>query len=76
MLEVFLVNSLVISIAVIIHYEFIYRISSYIPKMKVKHRLRIVISVFSSLIIQKADKKNSPEIGAIKQLPHLCLTTY
>lgn len=47
---VFLFNSLVVAIAVIIHYEFLFRVSLYIPKMKIKHRYRIVFGVFGALI--------------------------
>ncbi len=50
MLTVFLVNSLIIAVAVLIHYEFLFRISALIPKMRIKHRFRIVIGVFSALI--------------------------
>lgn len=50
MFEVFLVNGLVVTIAVLIHYEFLYRISFLVPRMKIKHRYRIVISVFTALI--------------------------
>ncbi len=47
---VFLINVLVITLAVLIHYEFLFRISSVIPKMKIKHRFRIVVGVFGALI--------------------------
>lgn len=50
MLEVFALNSFVVAVAVIIHYEFLYRISSIIPKLKLKHRLRILFGVFAALI--------------------------
>ena len=50
MLEVFLVNSLVVTIAVLIHYEFLYRITLLIPKMRFAHRYRIVFGVFASLV--------------------------
>jgi hypothetical protein len=43
-------NSLVVAIAVMVHYEFLYRVTLYIPKMKVKHRFRIVFGVFGALI--------------------------
>ncbi len=33
-----------------IHYEFLYRITLWIPKMTIKHRLRIVIGVFGALV--------------------------
>ncbi|ATI02489.1 MULTISPECIES: potassium channel family protein [Cycloclasticus] len=50
MFHIFFLNSLVVAIAVIIHYEFLYRVSRYIPKMKLKHRLRILFGVFTALI--------------------------
>lgn len=50
MLAVFFLNASIIALAVLIHYEFLYRISTAIPKMKVKHRFRIVIGVFSALV--------------------------
>jgi len=46
----FLVNVSIIALAVLIHYEFLYRISAAIPKMKIKHRLRIVVGVFGALV--------------------------
>lgn len=36
--------------AVLIHYEILYRLTSAIPKMKIKHRFRIVVGVFGALI--------------------------
>jgi hypothetical protein len=50
MLAVFMINILIIAMAVLIHYEFLYRISTVIPKMKIKHRFRIVAGVFGALI--------------------------
>ncbi|GAB3105227.1 two pore domain potassium channel family protein [Aestuariicella hydrocarbonica] len=50
MLTDFLINSLVVTVAVLIHYEALYRITLYIPKMNIKHRYRIVVGVFGALI--------------------------
>lgn len=50
MIHIFVLNSFVVAIAVIIHYEFLYRISRYIPTMKLKHRFRILFGVFAALI--------------------------
>lgn len=50
MLSVFILNTLIITLAVLIHYEFLYRLSLILPKMKIKHRFRIVIGVFGSLL--------------------------
>ncbi|MGD8582701.1 MAG: ion channel [Gammaproteobacteria bacterium] len=47
---VFIVISFIIALAVLIHYEFLYRISALIPKMKIRHRFRIVFGVFGALI--------------------------
>lgn len=47
---VFLLNSLIVAVVVLIHYEFLYRFSKLIPKMKIKHRFRIVAGVFGALI--------------------------
>jgi len=45
-----LVDFTIISAAVLLHYEFLFRMSSAIPKMKIKHRFRLVISVFGALV--------------------------
>jgi len=50
MFYVILINSLVVAITVLVHYEFLYHISVYIPKMNIKHRFRIVVGVFGALI--------------------------
>lgn len=50
MAYVFLINSLVVAITVFIHYEFLYRVSTIIPKMVIRHRFRIVFGVLASLV--------------------------
>jgi hypothetical protein len=50
MVDVFLINTLVVSVVVMIHYEFLSYASLYIPKMKIKHRYRIVFGVFTALV--------------------------
>lgn len=47
---IFLVYSFIITLVVLIHYEFLYRMSTHIPKMKIRHRFRIVVGVFGALI--------------------------
>ena len=49
MLKVFLINSLVIAVTVIIHYEFLYRFTNLMPKLVIRHRFRIVFGVFAAL---------------------------
>lgn len=49
-LTVSLINCLVVAFAVIVHYEFLFQLTSAIPRMKLPHRFRIVFGVFGSLI--------------------------
>lgn len=48
--SVFLVNILVVAIAVIVHYEVLFRVTIYIPRMRIRHRYRIVFGVFGALL--------------------------
>lgn len=50
MLSVFVVNSFVVAVCVMLHYEFLHRVTAHIPKMQMNHRSRIVLGVFSALI--------------------------
>ena len=50
MIAVVLVNSLVILSAVIIHYEFLSRMTILMPEIKIRHRFRIVIGVCGALV--------------------------
>jgi len=45
-----LVNTLVIALVVLIHYEFLHQLTALMPHLKLRHRLRIVLGVFSALI--------------------------
>lgn len=49
MITVFAVNLLVIGLVVAIHYEFLHQITLMMPRMKIRHRFRIVIGVFLAL---------------------------
>jgi len=50
MLTVFIVNSLVVAITVVIHYEFLYRMTRWLPKLTLPARFQIVLAVFGALI--------------------------
>jgi hypothetical protein len=50
MIAVFLINGLVVAVAVLVHYSFLFRMSYYIPKMTIKHHYRIVFGVFGALV--------------------------
>ena len=49
MLLVFIINLFVIGLTVAIHYEFLHRITLLMPKLKIRHRFRIVMGVFVAL---------------------------
>lgn len=55
MIAVFFFNSLVVGIAVMIHYEFLFQMTRYLPKLKVKHRFIIVIGVVTSLLAHSVE---------------------
>lgn len=49
LLSVTIVNVFVVALAVMIHYEVLYRISLVIPELNIRHRFRIVIGVLAAL---------------------------
>ena len=49
MITVFIVNLLVIGIVVALHYEFLHATTQIMPKLKIRHRFRIVLGVFGAL---------------------------
>lgn len=55
MITVCAVNMIVIGITVMIHYEFLYRITLIMPKLNIRHRLRIVFGVFVALTAHAAE---------------------
>lgn len=55
MIWVYIVNILVIGLAVVIHYEFLYRITMLMPILRIRHRFRIVLGVFLALTAHAAE---------------------
>ncbi|MBT8138224.1 MAG: potassium channel family protein [Gammaproteobacteria bacterium] len=55
MLSILFVNVFVVALSVIIHYEFLYRITIYIPKMNFRYRYRIVFGVFGALVAHSVE---------------------
>lgn len=45
-----LINIAVVALCVVIHYELLYRLSTIIPTLRIKHRLRIVLGVAGALV--------------------------
>ncbi|MBB6544224.1 potassium channel family protein [Thalassotalea piscium] len=50
MILVFLINALIVALAVLIHYEFLYRLNLYVPRLKGTHRFSLVLTVFGTFI--------------------------
>ena len=50
MIHVWIANSLVVALAVGLHYEFLYQLTKHLPRLRIRHRFRIVVGVFASLI--------------------------
>lgn len=50
MIALFFVTCTVVTFAVVIHYEFLYRLTRLMPQLKIKHRFRIVLGVFTALV--------------------------
>ena len=46
MISAFILNSLLVAAAILIHYEMLYRLSNIIPELTVRHRFRVVIGLF------------------------------
>lgn len=50
MLAVWVINSGVVALAVIVHYEILFRLSAFIPHLRIRHRFRIVLGVIGGLL--------------------------
>lgn len=50
MIYAILLNMFVVAMAVLVHYEFLYRIARNLPKLPIHHRYRIVVGTFGLLI--------------------------
>ncbi|MDP6652044.1 MAG: potassium channel family protein [Gammaproteobacteria bacterium] len=49
MVSAFLIITLLVSAAVVLHYEILRFLSIIIPKLQIKHRLRVIIGVFGTI---------------------------
>jgi hypothetical protein len=49
MLKIYLINSVVVALVVIIHYEFLFQFTRAMPRLRIRHRFRIVLGVISAL---------------------------
>lgn len=46
----FFINSALVAMAVMIHYEMLYRLSRLMPTLVIKHRYRLVVGIFGALV--------------------------
>lgn len=44
-----IVNTLVVMVTVLLHYDALYWLSNFLPKLRIKYRFRIVLGVFGAL---------------------------
>ena len=49
MFIVFVINTLIIAVVVVIHYELLYQSTALMPKLRIRHRFRILVGVFAAL---------------------------
>jgi hypothetical protein len=54
-ITVYAVNMFVIGLVVMIHYEFLHAITLLMPRLKIRHRFRIVLGVFLALTAHAAE---------------------
>lgn len=50
MITIVLVNIAVVLVAVVIHYEFLFRLTLWLPKVRVRHRLKVLLGVGGALV--------------------------
>jgi hypothetical protein len=50
MITIFLVVGTIVAVAVMIHYEILFEMTNLMPRLKVRHRFRIVLGVFGALV--------------------------
>ena len=55
MFEIYFLNSLLITLAVLVHYEILRLLSGLIPRLNIAHRLLIVMGVYGTLVAHVAE---------------------
>jgi len=55
MLVISLVICVVVAACVMVHYEFLYQLTRLMPKLNIRHRLRIVLGVIGALIAHSVE---------------------
>lgn len=55
MLIIFLVICFLVGVCVMVHYEFLYQMTRLMPKLNIRHRIRIVLGVIGALIAHSVE---------------------
>ncbi len=55
MIYLFAVNLFIIGVVVMLHYEFLHQTTLLMPKLRIRHRFRIILGVFLALIAHSAE---------------------
>lgn len=55
MIEIFIINSILVGIAVLIHFEALNHMSVIVPRLQIEHRLRVLAALFGALVAHVAE---------------------
>jgi hypothetical protein len=55
MIYMFAVNLFIIGVVVMLHYEFLHQTTLLMPKLRIRHRFRIILGVFLALLAHSAE---------------------
>lgn len=55
MIATYLINTLLITVAVVLHYEILRLLSLIIPRLQIEHRLRVIFGVFGTICAHIAE---------------------
>ncbi len=50
MIAAYIINSILVAIAVMIHYEMLYQLSRLMPRLHMRHRFRLIVGIFGALL--------------------------
>jgi Ion channel len=55
MLIAFIINSILVAMAIMIHFEMLFQLSRLMPTLRIKHRYRLVVGIFGALMAHIAE---------------------
>ena len=54
-MAIYLINSFIVALAVLIHYEMLLKLSTIIPGLRLWHRYRVLVGIFGALLAHVAE---------------------